>query len=91
VRRDLALIIENSVKFNDIVAIAKKTGKKLIKEINLFDVYENEEQLGKGRKSYAVSFLFEDPSKTLKDKEVDKVIKQLIDEYEKKLGATIRK
>ncbi len=91
VRRDLALIIDNSVKFNDIVAIAKKTGKKLIKEINLFDVYENEEQLGKGKKSYAVSFLFEDPSKTLKDKEVDKVIKQLIDEYESKLGATIRK
>jgi len=91
VRRDLALIIENSVKFNDIVAIAKKTGKKLIKEINLFDVYENEEQLGTGKKSYAISFLFGDPSKTLKDKDVDKVIAKLIGEYENKLGAIIRK
>jgi phenylalanyl-tRNA synthetase beta chain len=91
VRRDLALIIENSIKFDDIVAIARKLGKKLIKEINLFDVYENEEQLGAGKKSYAVSFLFEDPEKTLKDKEVDQVIAQLIDEYEQKLGAVIRR
>lgn len=90
-RRDLALIIDNSVKFSDIVAIAKKTGKKLIKKITLFDIYENEEQLGRDMKSYAVSFLFEDPSKTLKDKEVDKVIKKLIAEYERKLGAVIRK
>ncbi len=91
VRRDLALVIENSVKFNDIVAIARKVGKKLIKNINLFDVYENEEQLGKGKKSYAVSFIFENPEKTLKDKEVDKVVKQLITEYESKLGAHIRR
>lgn len=91
VRRDLALVVENSVKFSDIVAIARKTGKKLIKEINLFDVYENEAQLGKGKKSYAVSFIFEDPSKTLKDKEVDKVIGKLMQAYEQKLGAEIRR
>lgn len=91
VRRDLALVIENSVKFNDIVAIARKVGKKLIKDINLFDVYENEEQLGKGKKSYAVSFIFENPEKTLKDKEVDHVVNQLISEYEAKLGARIRR
>lgn len=91
VRRDLALVIENAIKFNDIVAIAKKTGKKLIKDINLFDIYENEKQLGEGKKSYAVSFIFEDPSKTLKDKEVDKVMNQLIGAYESKLGATIRR
>jgi len=91
VRRDLALVIDNSVKFNDIVAIARKAGKKLIKDINLFDVYENEAQLGSGKKSYALSFTFENPEKTLKDKEVDKVIKKLIAEYESKLGASIRK
>lgn len=90
-RRDLALIVDNSTKFNDIVAIARKVGKKLIKDINLFDVYENEEQLGAGKKSYAVSFLFEDPNKTLKDKEVDKVINQLIYQYENSLGAVIRR
>ena len=66
IRRDLALVIDNSINFSDIVGIAKKTGKKILKEINLFDVYENEEQLGKGKKSYAVSFVFEDPSKTMK-------------------------
>jgi phenylalanyl-tRNA synthetase beta chain len=91
VRRDLALVIDTSVKFEDIVAIAKKTGKKLIKEIDLFDVYENEEQLGADKRSYAVSFLFEDLSKTLKDKEVDKVVQKLITEYEHKLDASIRR
>lgn len=90
-RRDLALVVENSVKFQDIVAIAKKVGKKLIKDINLFDVYQNEEQLGKGKKSYAVSFTFEDPTKTLKDKEVDKVTSKLIQQYEANLSAVIRR
>ncbi|HMQ50002.1 MAG TPA: phenylalanine--tRNA ligase subunit beta [Saprospiraceae bacterium] len=91
VRRDLALVVDNSTKFSDIVAIASKTGKKLLKETNLFDVYENEEQLGKGKKSYAVSFLFEDSSKTLKDEEVDQVMKKLITGYETQLGAVIRR
>ena len=90
-RRDLALVIENSVKFQDIVTIARKAGKKLIKEINLFDVYENVEQLGQGKKSYAVSFQFEDPTKTLNDKEVDKVMNKLIQAYETQLGAQIRR
>ncbi len=91
VRRDLALVIENSIKFEDIALISRKIGKKLLKEINLFDVYENESQLGKGKKSYAVSFVFEDPSKTLQDKEVDKVMKKLIEQFEKQLGAVIRR
>lgn len=90
-RRDLALVVENSIKFQDIVAIARKVGKKLIKDINLFDVYENEAQLGKGKKSYAISFIFEDPTKTLKDKEVDKVTTQLIQQYESQLSAIIRR
>lgn len=90
-RRDLALVVENTVKFSDIVGIARKRGKKLLKDINLFDVYENEEQLGTGKKSYAVSFTFEDVAKTLKDKEVDKVINDLIREFEQKIDATIRK
>ncbi|MEM9918583.1 MAG: phenylalanine--tRNA ligase subunit beta [Bacteroidota bacterium] len=91
IRRDLALVIENSIKFEDIVLIARKTGKKLLKETNLFDVYENAEQLGEGKKSYAVSFIFENPERTLKDKEVDKVMKQLIEKYESDLGAIIRR
>ena len=89
-RRDLALVIDNSIKFQDIVAIARKVGKKLIKDINLFDVYENAEQLGPGKKSYAVSFLFEDPTTTLRDKEVDKVMGKLMQFYKEQLGAEIR-
>lgn len=89
-RRDLALVIDNSVKFEDIVAIARKAGKKLIKDINLFDVYENAEQLGEGKKSYAVSFTFEDPTKTLKDKEVDKVMNKMMQACKQQLGAEIR-
>lgn len=90
-RRDLALVIEKSVKFQDIETLAKKTGKKLLSDINLFDVYENEEQLGAGKKSYAISLIFEDQQKTLKDKEVDQLMKKLIHEYESKLGALIRR
>ncbi|MCB9285273.1 MAG: phenylalanine--tRNA ligase subunit beta [Lewinellaceae bacterium] len=91
VRRDLALVVDNSVKFGEIASIARKTGKKTLRAVNLFDVYLNEEQLGKGKKSYAVSFVFEDPSKTLQDKEVDKIMEELINAYESQLKAHIRR
>ncbi len=91
VRRDLALVLEKNVTFNDIKAIATKTAKKLLQQINLFDVYENAEQLGEGKKSYAVSFVFEDDTKTLKDKDIEKVMNKLIADYENKLGAIIRR
>jgi len=74
-----------------LAALARKLGKKLITEINLFDHYENEEQLGKGKKSYAISFVFEDAAKTLKSKEVDKVMNQLIQQYEQQFKAIIRR
>lgn len=91
IRRDLALVIDNSIKFQDIAEIANKTGKNILKDVNLFNVYENEEKLGKGKKSYAVSFIFQDPSKTLKDKEIEKIMNKLIETYEGKLGAVIRR
>ncbi len=90
-RRDLALVIGNSVKFADLAALAGKVGKKLIKDINLFDVYEDEEKLGKGKKSYAISLTFENAERTLNDKEVDKVMNELIRSYEEKMGAVIRR
>ena len=90
-RRDLALVIDQGVKFGEIEAIAKKTEKKYLKGINLFDVYTNEEQLGKGKKSYAVSFNFENPERTMKDKEVDKIMSTLIAKYETELKAVIRR
>jgi len=90
-RRDLALVVAQSVKFQDIATLAQKAGKKLLKAVNLFDVYENEKQLGAGKKSYAISLTFEDAEKTLKDKEVDKVVNKLIGQYEQQLGAVIRR
>jgi phenylalanyl-tRNA synthetase beta chain len=91
VRRDLALVLDNSVKFAQIEEIAHKTAKKLLKNISLFDVYENEAQLGKNKKSYAVSFLFEDNTKTLTDRDIDPTMQALVKMYEDKLQAVIRK
>ncbi|MEL7222454.1 MAG: phenylalanine--tRNA ligase subunit beta, partial [Bacteroidota bacterium] len=90
-RRDLALVVDNSVKFSDIAAIAAKAAKKLLSDTNLFDVYVNDDQLGAGKKSYAVSFIFEDTSRTLKIKEVDKVMQRIIQNCEQQLGAQIRR
>ncbi|MEO1260164.1 MAG: phenylalanine--tRNA ligase subunit beta [Bacteroidota bacterium] len=90
-RRDLALVIGSSVKFADLAALAGKVGKKLIKDINLFDVYEDAEKLGEGKKSYAISFTFENAERTLKDKEVDKIMNELIRIYEQDMGAVIRR
>jgi len=91
VRRDLALVVDNAVSFNDIVRNARKTNKKSLKDINLFDVYTNEDQLGANKKSYAVSFIFEDKTKTLVDKFVDKEMNKLIQVFERNLNAQIRR
>lgn len=90
-RRDLALVVDTKVKFTEIIGIARKTDKKLLKDVNLFDVFVSEDKLGAGKKSYAVSFDFENPEKTLSDKEVDKIMKKLIGSYEHQLGAVIRR
>lgn len=90
-RRDLALVVDQSVQFDAIAAIARRTSKKLLKGVNLFDVFADAQKLGEGKKSYAVSFNFEDSEKTLQDKEVDALMNKLIEEYEQKLGAVIRR
>jgi phenylalanyl-tRNA synthetase beta chain len=91
VRRDLALVIDKSVTFGAIRQLANKTAKKMLKDVNLFDVFEDETKLGEGKKSYAVSFSFEDPDKTLQDKDIDSVMQQLQDAFETKLNALIRR
>ncbi|MGB3799809.1 MAG: phenylalanine--tRNA ligase subunit beta [Lewinella sp.] len=91
VRRDLAVVVDAGVNFADIERLAGKAGKQLITEINLFDVYRNEQQLGAGKKSYAVSFLFESTERTLKDKEVDKVMSGVEAILGKQLGAEVRR
>jgi phenylalanyl-tRNA synthetase beta chain len=91
VRRDLALVLDQAVPFGDIKALAFRTTKKVLKEVNLFDVFEDTSKLGAGKKSYAVSFVFEDHDKTLQDKEIDALMGQLQGAFEGKLGAEIRK
>jgi phenylalanyl-tRNA synthetase beta chain len=91
VRRDLALVLDKNTEYNQILGIAVKTGGKQLRATNLFDVYENDEHVGKGKKSCSVSFIFQDDNKTLKDKDIDKVMSKLIATYENKLSALIRK
>lgn len=88
--RDLSLVINNNVAFQDILAISYKTDKKLLKEVSLFDIYRNDEQLGQGKKAYAVKFKFQDLKKTLVDKEIEKIMKTLISKFENEIGAQIR-
>ena len=89
VRRDFALLLDTNVQFEDIATIAKQTEKQLLKDVNLFDVYEGK-NLPEGKKSYAVSFLLQDENKTLTDKQIDKTMDKLQQRFEKELGATLR-
>ncbi|WP_299117234.1 phenylalanine--tRNA ligase subunit beta [uncultured Winogradskyella sp.] len=89
VRRDFALLIDNTVTFEDIFTIAKQTEKQLLKNVNLFDVYEGK-NLPNGKKSYAVSFTLQDENKTLTDKQIDKIMNKLQTNFESKLGAELR-
>jgi phenylalanyl-tRNA synthetase beta chain len=91
VRRDLALVINQEITFNDIQAVANKTAKGLLKEINLFDVFADEQKLGEGKKSYAVSFIFEDAENGLEEKTIESTMQNLTTQYEQKLGALIRR
>ena len=89
VRRDLALLLDKQVTFAQIEQIARETEKKLLKEVALFDVYEGK-NLEEGKKSYAVSFTLQDDSQTLNDKQIDKVMSRLMENFEKRLGAKQR-
>ena len=89
VRRDLSLFIDGAVSFNQLKQIALKTEKSLLKEVNVFDVYEGD-KLPKGKKSYALSFILQDEEKTLTDKQIDSVMQRIIYNLEKE-GAEVRK
>ncbi|MFY0624972.1 MAG: phenylalanine--tRNA ligase subunit beta [Reichenbachiella sp.] len=90
VRRDLSLVIDKSVTFNEILVLANKESKKLIKQINVFSIYEGE-NIGEDKKSYALSFILQDHDKTLTDKVIDKTMNALINSFEKNISAIIRK
>ena len=89
IRRDLSLLIDDSVSFEKIKKIAMNVNSSLLSQINLFDVYKGN-KLPDGKKSYAISFVFEDNSKTLTDYQIDEIMSKLISELEKGVGAEIR-
>lgn len=89
VRRDLALLIDRDIRFSQIRDIAFRTEKNILHEVNLFDVYESE-SLGNNKKSYAVSFILRDDLRTLTDKNIEKVMNNLIRIFQKELNAQVR-
>ena len=88
-RRDFALLLDEVVKFDDLKQTAFKTDKKILKEVDLFDVYQGD-KLPEGKKSYAMRFVFMDDKKTLTDKQVDKVMQKLQKQFENQFGASLR-
>jgi phenylalanyl-tRNA synthetase beta chain len=89
VKRDLALLLDAKVEFREIYNLAFQSEKILLKEVDLFDVYEGD-KLPSGKKSYAVSFLIQDETKTLTDKQIDKVMQKLQQTFEKNVQAVLR-
>ena len=89
VKRDLALLLDKKVQFAEIEKIAYETEKKLLKAVELFDVYEGK-NLEAGKKSYAVSFTLQDENATLNDKQIDKIMSKLIANLQNKLDAKLR-
>ena len=89
VSRDLALLVDNSVEFAQIEQIARQTEKKLLKKVELFDVYEGD-KLPAGKKSYAVNFILQDNEKTMGDKQIDAIMQKLIANLKKQLNAELR-
>jgi phenylalanyl-tRNA synthetase beta chain len=89
VRRDFALLINSDVTFESLYKVARQTEKSLLKDINLFDVYEGK-NLPEGKKSYALSFTIQDTTKTLTDVQIDKIMSKLQSNFETELGAQLR-
>jgi phenylalanyl-tRNA synthetase beta chain len=89
VRRDLSLVINKDIRFASIRSVARKTEKKLLRQINLFDVYEGD-KIDSNKKAYAMSFILRDQEKTLTDQEVDNIMSKLLKAFETEVGANIR-
>ncbi len=89
VRRDFALLVDETIQFEQIFNLAKQTEKSLLKQVKLFDVYQGK-NLPEGKKSYAVSFILQDDTKTLTDSQIDKIMGKLQSQFESQLGASLR-
>ena len=89
VKRDLALLLDSNIAFDKLYNLAFQSEKRVLKEVDLFDVYEGN-KLPDGKKSYAVSFLLQDETKTLEDKQIEKIMQKLQKTFEKNLNAVLR-
>ncbi|TWI00634.1 phenylalanyl-tRNA synthetase beta subunit [Flavobacterium tiangeerense] len=89
VRRDLALLLDQTVSYESLYNLARQTEKGLLKNIDLFDVYEGQ-NLPEGKKSYALSFTIQDNAKTLTDAQIDKIMSKLQKNFETEVGAVLR-
>ena len=89
VRRDLALLLDESVSYADLQASAVKAAKKLLKQVSLFDVYRGD-KIPDGKKQYAMSFVLQDPEKTLTDQDVERVMDRILSSFTNEFGAILR-
>jgi len=89
VRRDLALLLDKTVQFNQLRDLAFRSERKLLQSVDLFDVYEGK-GVPEGKKSYALSYILRDDEKTLNDKQIEKIMQKLVSTYERELGAQLR-
>ncbi|NGM61262.1 phenylalanine--tRNA ligase subunit beta [Sphingobacterium sp. SGG-5] len=89
VRRDLSLLVDEAVTFEQLNHIARKSERKLLKEVHIFDVYKGD-KLPEGKKSYTLNFTLQDEEKTLNDKQIDSIIQKLIVNFERETGAVVR-
>jgi phenylalanyl-tRNA synthetase beta chain len=89
VYRDLALLVNADVTFEELHQIALKTERQLLENVQLFDVFTGN-GIPKGKKSYGLNFKLSDKNKTLTDKQIDKTMKRISQQYEKQLGASLR-
>ena len=89
VKRDLALLVDKSVTFSALRDVAFAAERKLLRSVSLFDVYEGD-KLPAGKKSYALSFVLEDKTRTLDDKTIERVMANLVKQFEQRCGAEIR-
>lgn len=90
-RRDLAVILDENITFAEIVSTSFKVDKKFLKEVRLFDVFKDPVKIGENKKSYAVSFHFENTERTLADKEIDMIMEKIMDNLQNQLNANVRK
>lgn len=89
VRRDLAILLDESVSYADLRKSAFRVGKKLLKQVGLFDVYRGD-KIAEGKKQYALSFVFQDLEKTLTDNDVERIMSKLLSTFQNEFGAVLR-